>query len=237
METIERVARWMTTSSSANLSKPGPGSMQMRSRWTPARMRVRAWSPKKPMTWRMMGASSGRVKRCELTVGRGCSGRAGRLSSSTTWRRGACVPSPPWSQCMTTRPQSVSAATCTMAGSVKPVTSLMIDAPRRAQSCATSAWRVSTETTAPSATRPRTTGTMRSASSLGETGRWPGRVDSPPTSMMSAPSSSIWRPRWMAASGSRFLPPSENESGVTLRIPMMRGRARPISCLPQRQVP
>lgn len=185
----------------------------------------------------MMGASSGNVKRCALTVGRVACGRAGLLSSRTTCLRGTCVPRPPWSQCMTTRPQSHSAATRTISGSVKPVTSLIIDAPRRAQSSATSAWRVSTETTAPSATRPRTTGTMRSASSFGETGLCPGRVDSPPTSMMSAPSSSIWRPRATAASGSRFLPPSENESGVTLRIPMMRGRVMLISCLPQRHVP
>ena len=61
MEAILAVARWITTSSSAILPKPGPGSTQMRSRETPARMRVRAWSPRKPITWRMIGADSGRV--------------------------------------------------------------------------------------------------------------------------------------------------------------------------------
>ena len=54
-------------------------------------------------------------------------------------------------------------------------------------------------------------------SSSGLTGVKPGRVDSPPTSMMSAPASSIARPYSMAASGSKCSPPSLNESGVTLR--------------------
>ena len=53
----------------------------------------------------------------------------------------------------------------------------------------------------------------------------PGRVDSPPTSTMSAPSSIISSPRETARSGSSHRPPSENESGVTLRIPMTRARS------------
>src|SRR5579863_7717411 len=52
----------------------------------------------------------------------------------------------------------------------------------------------------------------------------PGRVDSPPISRMSAPSSSIWRARATACSRDRNLRPSENESGVTFRIPMTRVR-------------
>ena len=136
---------------------------------------------------------------------------------------------------MTRQPQSDSAATSTIFGSVKPVTSLMMAAPRRTQIFATSAWRVSTDTTAPSATSARTTGTIRRASSSLDTGRCPGRVDSPPTSMMSAPSSSILRAWATAASASRFSPPSEKESGVTLSTPMTRGRARLISCFPHRQ--
>ena len=63
------VSRWMTMSSLADLPKPGPGSMQMRSRDTPAWMSVRAWSDRKPMTRRMMGAESGRVKRRSCEVG------------------------------------------------------------------------------------------------------------------------------------------------------------------------
>ena len=43
--------------------------MQMRSRDTPAWMSVRAWSDRKPMTRRMMGAESGRVKRRSCEVG------------------------------------------------------------------------------------------------------------------------------------------------------------------------
>ena len=99
--------------------------------------------------------------------------RAGRESSSWTSLRVVAgrVPRPALFQCMTTQPHSVSAATSTIFGSVKPVTSLMIAAPRRAQILATSVWRVSTETTAPSATSARTTGTMRRASSSLATGR------------------------------------------------------------------
>ncbi len=45
-------------------------------------------------------------------------------------------------------------------------------------------------------------------------------VDSPPTSMMSTPSSTISKPRAMATCVSKLRPPSAKESGVTLRIPM-----------------
>ena len=55
------------------------------------------------------------------------------------------------------------------------------------------------------------------------TGSAPGRVDSPPTSRMSAPSAASSRPCSTAASASRNSPPSENESGVTLTTPMMTG--------------
>ena len=50
----------------------------------------------------------------------------------------------------------------------------------------------------------------------------PGRVDSPPTSTMSAPSATIFRPCSMAFSAARNFPPSENESGVTFNTPMIR---------------
>ena len=70
------------------------------------------------------------------------------------------------------------------------VTSLTMRAPAASAVAITSAWRVSTETTAPAAARPRTTGSMRRSSSSGGTGVAPGRVNSPPISMMSAPAAS-----------------------------------------------
>ena len=137
--------------------------------------------------------------------------------------------------CMTTRPQSLSLTKSTMRGSVKPVTSLTMEAPTRTAALATSTWRVSIDTTAPALASACTTGSTRRASVSGSTGVKPGRVDSPPTSMISAPSSSILRPCAIAASVSRCSPPSLKESGVTLRTPMMRGRSNFSSYFPQRQ--
>jgi hypothetical protein len=48
----------------------------------------------------------------------------------------------------------------------------------------------------------------------------PGRVDSPPISRMSAPSSAICQARFTAAFGPKKRPLSEKESGVTFKIPM-----------------
>src|SRR5258708_6263827 len=72
-------------------------------------------------------------------------------------------------------------------------------------------------------------GSSLRASSLGETGvAMPyGRVDSAPISIMSAPSATMRRACAIAASGSRKRPPSENESGVTLRTPITIGRPKP----------
>ena len=133
-------------------------------------------------------------------------------------------------------PQSLPLTNSTMRGSVKPVTSLTMEAPTRTAAFATSTWRVSMETMAPFLASARTTGRTRRASSSGFTGVKPGRVDSPPTSMMSAPASSISRPWAMAVSASKCSPPSLKESGVTLRTPMMRGRSNLSSNLPQRHV-
>src|SRR5262249_9198602 len=58
------------------------------------------------------------------------------------------------------------------------------------------------------------------------TGEAPGRVDSPPTSRMSAPSPAILLAWATAASESKKRPPSLNESGVTLSTPRIAGRAR-----------
>ncbi len=69
------------------------------------------------------------------------------------------------------------------------------------------------------------TGTTRRSSSSTDTGAAPGRVDSPPMSSRSAPSATSCRPWATAASVVSCAPPSENESGVTLTMPMTRGRS------------
>ena len=70
-------------------------------------------------------------------------------------------------------------------------------APASAQARITAGVLVSTETSASSfRCRASTTGITRSSSCCSETGAAPGRVDSPPTSMITAPSASIcsaWR--------------------------------------------
>src|SRR5208283_4806496 len=60
-------------------------------------------------------------------------------------------------------------------------------------------------------------------SSSRDVGSEPGLVDSPPTSMISAPSSTICIAWSMARSREKKLPPSKKESGVTFRMPMMTG--------------
>ncbi len=112
-------------------------------------------------------------------------------------------------------------------------TSLIMPAPAWAVAVITSGVLVSTETRASnSRTSASTTGTTRSSSCWGGTGSAPGRVDSPPTSMIAAPSASI-RSAWRrASSGTAWRPPSEKESGVTLRIPMTRGKERSRRCRP-----
>ena len=60
-------------------------------------------------------------------------------------------------------------------------------------------------------------------SEAGSIGIAPGRDDSPPMSMTDAPSASSCTPRAIAAAGSAYSPPSENESGVTLMMPMTAG--------------
>src|SRR5690606_264839 len=70
-----------------------------------------------------------------------------------------------------------------------------------------------------------TSGRTRRSSSAASTSAAPGRVDSPPTSRMSAPCSSSVIAWAKAASASSWAPPSENESGVTLTMPITRGRS------------
>ena len=96
-------------------------------------------------------------------------------------------------------------------------------APAASAAAATSGLTVSTESRARPWVAPAsasTTGTTRANSSASDTGVAPGREDSPPTSMMSAPSSTMARPRASAAATVACRPPSKNESGVTFSTPM-----------------
>src|SRR6218665_1489638 len=90
----------------------------------------------------------------------------------------------------------------------------------------TSGLQVSTETGAPKETAARTTGSTRASSCSSGTAVLPGRVDSPPMSSMSAPSLSSCSQCCTAVAVLPWRPPSENESGVTLTMPMTRGRVR-----------
>ena len=65
-----------------------------------------------------------------------------------------------------------------------------------------------------------TTGSILLHSASQERGVAPGLVDSPPMSMMSAPSSAMFTARRTASSALKYLPPSENESGVTFKMPI-----------------
>src|SRR4051794_26475513 len=100
----------------------------------------------------------------------------------------------------------------------KAETSLTIRAPAWIAASATSTLRVSTEIVPCSRSM---TGMTRSSSTGTGTSAAPGRVDSPPMSRMSAASSFACR---TAASTSRYIPPSENESGVTFTTPMTAGK-------------
>ena len=126
-----------------------------------------------------------------------------------------------------TSPVSNCTATRANCGSnVSPLGSLMISAPSSSAFCATPDLYVSTEIGADSLSRRRfSTGTTRRSSSASEIRLDPGRVDSAPTSMMSAPCSSISIARAKARSGSWYLPPSENESGVIFNTPMISVRS------------
>ena len=135
--------------------------------------------------------------------------------------------------CISTTNALARAATAGLRGSPdSAVMSLTMRAPAASAPSMTSAWRVSIETAAPASASSRTTFSTRRSSSCGETGLAPGRVDSPPTSMMSAPAPSSARPCWTARAGSMNAPPSEKLSGVTFNIPMITGRssANPAQC-------
>ena len=117
---------------------------------------------------------------------------------------------------------SAIAGSCSMAD-----TSLTIDAPAESAARATPALRVSIEIgPMPSRESASITGSTRAVSASAGTSRAPGRVDSPPMSMIPAPATRMARACSMARSGARWRPPSEKLSGVTLRIPMIRAPGR-----------
>mmetsp|Transcript_21716 Transcript_21716/g.47343 ORF Transcript_21716/g.47343 Transcript_21716/m.47343 type:complete len:204 (-) Transcript_21716:981-1592(-) len=106
---------------------------------------------------------------------------------------------------------------------VPPETSLTMSAPASIAAFATAAFRVSIEMGI-SDICARTfsiTGTVLCSSSCIATSLAPGRVDSPPISMMSAPSFTISN-AWFAAMSADPLrsPPSLKLSGVTFKIPI-----------------
>ena len=88
------------------------------------------------------------------------------------------------------------------------------------------ALRVSALNLAPASASAWMTGTILAISvAAGIAGAF-GRVLSPPTSMISAPASSIANPAAIASAWVACWPPSEKESGVTFRIPITKGAAR-----------
>ena len=130
-------------------------------------------------------------------------------------------------ECITTNPAPLSALTrATVASSRPPDTSFTMCAPADTAASATVPFTVSTETTASgrSASTPRITGSTRRISSTALTGSAPcGRVDSPPMSTRSAPSSSRVSACAMAKSASAWRPPSLKLSGVTFTMPITSG--------------
>src|SRR5919202_5335648 len=105
-------------------------------------------------------------------------------------------------------------------------TSLTTGAPASSAASATAALEVSTEMgTETAAAMARTAGTTRDSSVASSTGSCPGRVDSPPTSIRSAPASTKARACATAAGTSPASPSPEKLSGVTFTMPMTYVRA------------
>src|SRR3954466_8145700 len=113
-----------------------------------------------------------------------------------------------------------------MRGSASPPeTSLTMPAPAARAARAGAALLVSMLTGTPRSTSAATTGSTRACSPSVGMGSAPGREDSPPTSTQSAPCSTSRSAASTALAASAWRPPSLNESGVTLRMPKMRGRS------------
>src|SRR5882757_1137870 len=194
-----RESRWASSaqSCSATFAKPSPGSIAIRSAATPA---ARAASTRAHSSRRTSATTSS---------------YAASLVMSLLCPR----------QCIRIHGTPAAASTPAMSGSASPpLTSLITLAPAASAAAATAARLVSTEHGTPAAASSVITGSTRRISSAASTRSAPGRVDSPPTSTRSAPSARIARPCATAASSEAYRPPSENESGVTLRTPMTTQR-------------
>ena len=154
------------------LLRSGPGSITMRSLVMPAS--------------RARSIRAARYSRTSSTTSSYCGKRYGSLGRASEWHR--ITLAPPW------------ATTSTMRGSDRPVVSLMMSAPAEMAAAATSAWKVSTDssTSGSCARSASTTGTTRSSSWSTGSGP-PGANLTPPTSMMSAPSAAAAIPAATAA--------------------------------------
>src|SRR5918997_1491339 len=128
-------------------------------------------------------------------------------------------------QCMRIHGTCADATALAIVGSARPPKTWWTPLPPASTAASATAARVvSMLTHTPAATSSRTTGSTLASSASGSTRGAPGRVDSPPTSTRSAPASRIPTPWATARSRSSHWPPSENESGVTLRTPITTHR-------------
>src|SRR2546422_318041 len=180
------------------LPKPNPGSMMMASREIPSDIAAAI-----------------------------CRIRNVRTSATTSSYFGSsCIVTGSPRMCMITAPAPEFATTRFISMSMRPRTSFTITAPARIAFRAISGLYVSTEIgTSSFRSIVSITFAILRHSSPASTGGAPGRVDSPPTSRMSAPSSAR-RSAWATAGSSvKCSPPSENESGVTFTIPITRVRS------------
>jgi len=105
--------------------------------------------------------------------------------------------------CMTMSPAWVLATASIAPGARNAFTSFTTEQPASIAARITAGFIVSMETATPSFASASITGITRRSSSSSATGSEPGRVDSPPTSTKSAPSSRSSRPWAMARAASR----------------------------------
>ncbi len=127
--------------------------------------------------------------------------------------------------CIKKRPAPLVATTSAiLASNVSPLISFTKLAPATIASCATCDLVVSIEIgTSLFCRSALITGITRSSSSFNVIPLAPGRVLSPPISMITAPDLIISRPRSTATPTSCHLLPAKKESGVTFKIPIIAG--------------
>ena len=128
--------------------------------------------------------------------------------------------------CISTTKAPDAAATSRLRGSwVRPLTSLMIAAPAATAAAITAALRVSMETVTPCRANASTTGSTRRSSSPSGTSTAPGRVElaadvDDVRTLLRQPQPVLDRALRVG-----MRPPSLKLSGVTLRMPISRGRS------------